>query len=70
MAEAQNFNLAAKNHTTLEFSPGQQQMVHGDVYNKQNIKQRTTTTMLSTLKIFCARSNNGTSSTLLASTHR
>ena len=44
MAEAQNFNLAAKNYTSHEFVPSTEDVPWGGVYNKENIKARTTTT--------------------------
>lgn len=44
MAEAQNFRLAAKNHTQINFVAGAESMKHGGVYEKSNIKARTTTT--------------------------
>ena len=44
MAAAQNFRVAAKNHTKIDFTPGSESMSHGGVYDKENIKEVTTTT--------------------------
>ncbi|MGD1806745.1 aegerolysin family protein [Dapis sp. BLCC M126] len=57
MAEAQNFHVAAKNHTQFNFEPGNQNMKWGDVYDKKNIKARTTTT-----DVFYARGNRDVAS--------
>jgi hypothetical protein len=44
MAAAQNFRVAVKNHTKFNFIVGNESMNHGGVYEKANIKARTTTT--------------------------
>ena len=56
MAAAQNFRVAAKNHTKIDFTAGDEKMDYGGVYNKENIKQRTTTT-----SVFFTRGNNDAS---------
>ena len=43
MAEAQHFNVAAKNYTKYDFLVGSEQMDHGAVYDKANIKASTAT---------------------------
>ncbi|WP_298516206.1 aegerolysin family protein [uncultured Kordia sp.] len=43
MAEAQNFTIAVKNHTSMNFLPGEEKMEYGGVYRKNTIKKRTAT---------------------------
>ena len=63
MAAAQNFRVAANNYTKIDFTPEPEIMSHGAVYNKENIKKRTTTT-----SVFYTRGDNdaaaGTEGTL------
>lgn len=44
MAESQNFRVAVKNYSGIDFIAGKEQMDFGGVYEISNIKKRTTTT--------------------------
>lgn len=63
MAEAQNFRISVKNFTNIKFLAGEEKMKWGGVYDKSNIKKRTTTT-----KVFYTRGDKdaatGTEGTL------